>query len=252
MKVINNTSTHTYTPALPHAPRPPLPGGGPAGWGRGGPRGCSRGWAETREDRGGGVRAGGHASPADGESFATRKPQTPPSRCPELPPGRGAGGSAGHRRCPHPLPGGARVSKARSSRPLLTCPSHSPPGGRFPSGAWSRARGEGSGSERSRRPRGAGRGAAAARPGVRGRQPGGVGELRRRPSTARSCSPAGDSSPPQGRETGPAAPAEACESLDADFQGSRVRSKMLPYSCQRSRVKRSPFYPVKYICGRAI
>lgn len=183
MKVINNTSTHTYTPALPHAPRPPLPGGGPAGRGRGGPRGCSRGWAETREDRGGGGRAGGHASPADGESFATRKPQTPPSRCPEPPHGRGAEGSAGHRRCPHPPPWGCPREQGTELPAFTHLPKPLAPGGRFPSGAWSRDRGEGSGSERSRRPRGAGRGAAAARPGVRGRHPGGVGELRRRSST---------------------------------------------------------------------
>lgn len=82
-----------------------------------------------------------------------------------------------------PLPGGAPREQGTELPAFTHLPKPLAPGGRFPSGAWSRDRGEGSGSERSRRPRGAGRGAAAARPGVRGRHPGGVGELRRRSST---------------------------------------------------------------------
>lgn len=120
-----------------------------------------------------------------------------------------------------PLPGGAPVSKARSSRPLLTCPSHSPPGD------VSRAEPGAGTEEKAAGPRGAvgpaGPGAEPPPPArvSEGDTPAGWGSSAAGPPRARSCSPVGDSPPPQGRETGPAAPAEACESLDADFQGSR-------------------------------
>lgn len=119
---------------------------------------------------------------------------------------------------PTPLRGGARVSKARSSRPLLTCPSHSPPGD------VSRAEPGAGPEEKAAGPRGAfgpaGQGAEPPPPArvSEGDTPAGWGSSAAGPPRARSCSPAGDSPPPQGRETGPAAPAE---SLDADFQGSR-------------------------------
>lgn len=63
MKVINNTNTHThpYMPALPHTPRPHLPGKGTEGWRRGGA-------AVGRQTRGTtGAWAGVPARPAESE-----------------------------------------------------------------------------------------------------------------------------------------------------------------------------------------
>lgn len=88
-----------------------------------------------------GRRAGTQAS-RRGNLSRLGKPQTPPSRCPDSPHGRGAGGSAGHRRSPQPPPQGCPGEQGTELPAFTHLTKPLAPGRRFPRGASRRARGE--------------------------------------------------------------------------------------------------------------
>lgn len=185
--------------------------------------------------------AGGHTSPADTESFATRKTADhPPSPCPESPHGRGAEGSAGHRRSPQPPPSGFPGEEGRELPAFTHLTKPLVPGGCFPSG------GVQPGPRRRQRVR---EEPPAPRDQARSRRSG-----RRTPWCPRWGSPrrgggapppvlrGPDPAPPRGvrrrrRRAGkrhPLLPLKPARASTLTYMVAGVRSKMLPYSCQRS------------------